>query len=232
MDFKIAIVEDEIHIREELRKVLLRWEQKEVRQYDIVTRDFAASEDFLKSSEKFDLVFMDIELEQKDSGLRAAQKLKESGNPAEIVFLTSHKEDVFFGYTVRALNFLVKPIKEAEIDWCLRQVLSKISKEYFIYNGRESFKIYYRDILYVKANGHYVFIETTNGRYEIMKSLKQMLDELPGEFVQCHRTYIVNIHQIISIRKNQIVLTSKEWIALGEKYKNDVFQMYVRGVNT
>lgn len=230
MDLKIAIVEDETYIREELRKILLRWEQKEIRQYDIITRDFSTSEDFLKASEKFDLVFMDIELEKKDSGLKAAQKVKERKDSSEIVFLTSHKENVFVGYTVRALNFLVKPIKESEIEWCLRQVVSKISDECFIHNGRESFKIYYRDILYFKAKGHYMCIETVNGKYEIMKSLKQVLGELPGEFVQCHRTYIVNIHQIVSIRKNQIILVNKECVDLGEKYKNDVFQLYVKGV--
>lgn len=73
MDLNIAIVEDEAYIREELRKILLRWEQRAVRQYDIVTRDFVTSEEFLKSTEKFDLVFMDIELEQKESGLRKSK---------------------------------------------------------------------------------------------------------------------------------------------------------------
>lgn len=228
MDLRIAIVEDEAVIRDELRRMLLRWEEKKIRQYDIFTRDFRTGGEFLNSGEQFDIIFLDIELEEPESGLKAAQELVRRGDRAAIVFLTSHKEKVFYGYTVRALNFLVKPVKEAEITWCMEQVTDKISDQYFVHNGHNNFKVRYHDILYMKANGHYITIETASGEYEIMSSLKQLILKLPEEFIQCHRTYIVNINQAVSIQKNRIILSNGHRIELGDKYKDDVFQLYMK----
>ena len=121
MDINVAIVEDEDAIARELRRALLSWAQSKIKEYDFLIKHFSSGKSFLEASEQFDLVFLDIELESKESGLKVAQTMRMNGLQTPIVFLTAHKDKMFFGYKVRALDFLVKPIKQPDINWCLDQ---------------------------------------------------------------------------------------------------------------
>lgn len=55
--------------------------------------------------------FLDIQMGQMN-GIEVAKRLRESGYQGIIVFLTAFREYVFRGYEVRALNYLLKPVKE------------------------------------------------------------------------------------------------------------------------
>lgn len=228
MDIRVAIVEDEEIIAKELRKALVVWEEAEKRKGDLVVKYYSTSEEFLAAGETFDIIFLDIELESKESGLKAAHKMRERGQQTPIVFLTSHKDKVFFGYKVHALDFLIKPIKQKEINWCMNQIADALCEECYIVHGRESIKIPYASIYYFEVKLHYIKIMTKNGEQERLGSLKQLKQELPDEFIQCHRSYIVNLRHVRSIGTKTIYLDNGTCIDMSVTYRDDVRRLYLK----
>ena len=64
----------------------------------------------------------------------------------------------------------------------------------------------YRQILYIQVVEHYcnVFVRqpAATGKYTIHSTLRQFVRQLPAtEFVQCHRSYIVNRNYVIGLRR-------------------------------
>ena len=60
--------------------------------------------------EKFDIYFLDIIMPVMD-GLALAREIRTFDKSAPIIFLTSSKEFAVDSYTVKAFNYLVKPIQ-------------------------------------------------------------------------------------------------------------------------
>ena len=230
MDIKVAIVEDEEVIAKELRRSMLLWEQSKITEYDFFIRHYSDGKTFLETKEHFDIVFLDIELEAKESGLKVAQLMRDNGMQTPIVFLTSHRDKMFFGYKVRALDFLVKPIKQKDINWCMDQIADTLSEKYYMHVGRESFKVPYKSILYFEARLHYVRIVTIDGAVEKIGTIKQLKKELPEEFVQCHRSYIVNMYHVVSLGNNKIWLNNGTFLDMSHTYQENVRRLYLKGL--
>ena len=75
------------------------------------------------------------------------------------------------------------------------------------------------DILYIKADGDYISIHTSEGRWLKEQTMKYTEDRLPVKnFVRIHRSYIVNAHRISRIErygeKQLVILSNNEKIKI------------------
>ena len=75
------------------------------------------------------------------------------------------------------------------------------------------------DILYLQAEGDYVAIITNDGRWLKEQTMKYFEENLPvNQFIRIHRSYIVQIHAITRIERNeqhyQVALNNKERIKI------------------
>lgn len=230
MDINIAIVEDEENIVEDLKKALLIWEEGTRGHADIFTYSFYNGKSFLHDKRQFDIIFLDIELETKELGLKIAQDLRTCGDQTPIVFLTSHKDKMFFGYKVRAVDFLIKPIKQTEINWCMNQIMESLSVKYYVHAGRENLKIAYKNIYYFESRLHYLRIVSCQGEYERIGSLQKLIGQLPPEFVRCHRSYIINLNHVISLRNKKVQMANGESIDVSATYQEEVARLYLKNM--
>jgi len=71
----------------------------------------------LAKTKEFDLILMDIEMEQTNAGILAAEKIKQENPDAEIIFLTAHetKEMIVTAMGAGAIDYLVKGCEEEEV---------------------------------------------------------------------------------------------------------------------
>ena len=70
---------------------------------------FSGGQALLEAGERFDLVFLDIQMDPPD-GLETAKALRRRGDGCLVVFLTVLRERVFDAFEVRAFACLVKPV--------------------------------------------------------------------------------------------------------------------------
>nr|WP_315028056.1 LytTR family DNA-binding domain-containing protein [uncultured Chryseobacterium sp.] len=90
----------------------------------------------------------------------------------------------------------------------------------FIKTDKKLVKIFYNDITIIKGLGNYVEIWTTDQkRYIYYRTLKDLIENLPEEFMRVHNSYIVNLTHIESFEDNQLVCGDIK-ITVAKSYKD------------
>ena len=83
--------------------------------------------DLLESYVKFDIIFLDIQMENM-SGIETAKELRNRGEDTIIIFITGVKEYVFQAFDVAAFHYLVKPVRKEKLKEVIERAIEKINK--------------------------------------------------------------------------------------------------------
>lgn len=211
----IAIVEDEIEWQETLKKYLETYlNQKEV-SYEVKT--FLNGEDFLSSffEGEFDLIFMDIDLgKDKIIGTEVSRRLREIDDEAVLIFVTNLAQYAIEGYSVDALDFIVKPLVYDPFRMKMEKAYKIINsrakeKNVIISVEKASKKILAKDVYYVEISNHDLYYHTKDEEYKVRSSLKNVMEQLDGlSFAQCNSCYLVNLAYVERVEKDMIVLSN------------------------
>lgn len=95
----------------------------------------------------------------------------------------------------------------------------KHEKFTFIKSDKKLIKLYFDEITVIKGLGNYVEILTTeNKKYIYYKSLKDLIENLPNEFMRVHNSYIVNLTNIDILEDNHVIVKNVK-ITVGKSYK-------------
>lgn len=98
----------------------------------------------------------------------------------------------------------------------------------FIRTNYSFTKIFFDDIIYIKAMENFVQVVTANETHTTLVSLKNMLSKLPSNiFKQVHRSYIINFNKIQSLEKN-ILKIDKYDIPIGAAFKEKIVAVLIR----
>ncbi|MXN91631.1 tetratricopeptide repeat protein [Flavobacterium sp. Sd200] len=85
---------------------------------------------------------------------------------------------------------------------------------------KDKTKIYLNDLMYVKAEDHYLHAFSKDGKKHFVRGkLSQLSSELPPNFVKCHRSYIVNTNYIQATNSSTVILKNKEEIPVSRGFK-------------
>ena len=233
---KIAICEDQVIQIDLLNEQIKKWAKE--KDIDILIDNFTTAEAFLfewSDYNKYDIVFLDIKL-SKMSGIELSNIIREKNKNIDIVFVTGFFKYALHGYRVRALQYLLKPIKENDLYYCLNSTLDRISNEdeknsFILETPKKIIKLDYNEIYYFIMFSPYIDIHTMSEKVTVRKNISDIEKMLPKEyFIRCHRSYIVNVKHIKSIKKDNVLLENGVEIPISRgKYKevNDTFINYI-----
>lgn len=76
----------------------------------------------------YDIVFMDIEMEDLD-GVSAARLLRKRDRSVTLIFVTNMAQFAIKGYEVDALDFIVKPVKYYDFAFRLKKAVSRLNEK-------------------------------------------------------------------------------------------------------
>lgn len=211
MQLKVAICDDEMRVVQEVRRGL------EILRPDCDIVEFHSGMELLRSRQKFDVIFLDIEMPQVD-GMKTAAALREAGCNSFLVFLTSHTEMMQEAFWVRAFRFLVKPVNMEKLREVLLAVTQEMSKEESVVlnKGGKTVRFRLRDIVYIEAYGDGVYIHDRDGEvYDMACQLKGLMKELGDEyFFRIHKSTVVSFQYVKMIEQDGTVVLSKGSISL------------------
>lgn len=182
--------------------------------------------------EKVDLIFLDIQM----PGLNGLQFLKSLKRPPMVIFVTAYKDYAVEGFTLDAVDYLVKPVAfERFLKACnkafeLYNLQQKSGPKellpdfFFVYVEYNLVKISIPDVLYIESMKDYVKIYLQSASKPIMtkmslKSLEEKL--LPYRFVRIHKSYVVSADKVTAIKRDLICLGPIE-LPLGESYRPNI----------
>jgi two-component system, LytTR family, response regulator len=176
-----------------------------------------------------DLIILDINMPDI-SGIQLIKSLPEKQT---FIFTTAFSEYAVKGFELEAADYLVKPFTFERFMAALLKVkkmidqrmeLQETVKEHiFVKSEYFSVKINLDEILYIEGLDDYIKIYLRNSKPVLsLMSLKAILGKLPArQFMRVHRSFIVPLGSILSIRNKRIYLDQRE-IPIGETYQETV----------
>ena len=238
---KAVIVDDE----ERSRRILSTLIGTHCTDIDIVAQSNNIDDAFLVIDEhKPDIVFLDIDMPPHTGFdlLRMYETI-----PFEVIFVTAYDFYAIDAIKFSALYYILKPIKVEELKMAIQKANKKatahstVTSDYIrhlnsptkeisriiINTHRETEMIELSDINYIHSESVYTIFHLLSGKQVIctQKSLTDYEEMLVDKgFFRVHRSYIVNLREIISLDKkegDEILLKNKELIPLARRRKEE-----------
>lgn len=196
----LAVCDDQADELDILGNLLDRWRRE--RRAALRYRAFRSAAELLDTAakESFTLYLLDVMMPGTD-GLAAAREIRGFDDAADIVFLTSSPGFAYESYGVRALDYLLKPVRAEKLFPILDRIALREQKPQeglTLRCGASLIRIPFSQLAYVEVNGKRLYFNLTDGSVqEVFGTLKEyepILLERP-EFLRVHRSYIVNLFQ-------------------------------------
>ena len=190
---------------------------------------------------KIDLIFIDIQM----PGLTGLQFIASLESKPLVIFITAYKEYALESYNLAVVDYLVKPVAlERFVKACNRakelhdlksarqQPATIDTKDFFFLNADYSqVKIMFNDIIWIEGVRDYIKIYLKNSGKPLLirSSLKAIEPELPtSKFLRIHKSYLVAVESITSIRKNSVFIKDME-LPIGETFREVVERLMSKG---
>jgi len=122
MSIRTLVVDDEPLARYDLKEMLSIFEDIIV----VEEAESASEAEQMIHETKFDLIFLDIELETEQAGFLLAERLSKQPDAPYVVFVTTHDEFAVAGYKYFPVHYLIKPIEEEQM--CLAEAINQARK--------------------------------------------------------------------------------------------------------
>lgn len=231
--WKIAVCDDEEVIAEQISSMI----KKELTNSDI--EQFFSGEELLAQNERFDIYFLDIQMEQL-TGIETARRLRKQDESCVIVFITGVKEYVFDAFDVAALHYLIKPVQEEKLKEVLKRAVKEIEKnrhsqsnstvnrQIFIKTRDKSITVNVSDILYFENEMRKIIVHTKQDTVTFYGNMADMENRTGVGFYRCHRGYLVNMAYIAEYDAENIYLSNGDKVYLAKEKYQDFVQQYMR----
>lgn len=206
---RVALVEDDPNYREELMEYLKRYEQESGEKFRI--RVFTDGDEIAEEYRaEYDIILMDIEMTFMD-GMTAAERIREVDSEVVIIFITNMPQFVMKGYTVDALDYVLKPITYFAFSQRIDRALSRMKKRTRKYitieikGGMQKLDV--SKITYVEVNNHDLIFHTLSGDYLTKGAMKEVEANLGAEnFFRCNKCYLINLEYVESVQNFDVIL--------------------------
>lgn len=206
----ILLVEDELIIAEDMTNILERIGYNVIG----VAIDFDEAIEILEN-QKPDLILLDINLSGNRDGIQLAKEINRRFS-VPFIFTTSYTDAATLERAkhVNPVNYLVKPFKKEQLYTAIEIAIFNMAKKtdsihqddenygealiikdaLFIKDKFKYTKLTINDILWIKSEGNYLEINTTNKKEVIRATMSGFMDRLNrSNFFRTHKSYIVNL---------------------------------------
>lgn len=180
-----------------------------------------------------DLIFVDINM----PGMTGLQLVKSLQEAPMVIFTTAYSEYAVQSYEVNALDYLLKPISASRFEKAMKKAEDYYSfihrsesgpaKQLYVRADYSLIKVEVADILYIEGLADYVKIYVKDRKTIVTRmTMKELMDKLPeAGFMRIHRSYIVPVRGIISVRNNMVFL-EEATLPIGKTYQSEFFERY------
>ena len=208
-----SICETYCTLSEELRGYIERYGQEHGQEFSVYP--FADGSEILQNYEpRYDVILLDIEM-PRVGGMEAAQAIREVDENVVLVFITNMAQYAIKGYSVGALDFVMKPVSyytfQMKFTRALERAAKRRNEEILLTLPDRIQRIGVQQIHYVEVQDHMLHYHTEQGEYVLRGTLQNAEKQLaPYHFARCNHWYIVNLAHVQQVKRDTVVVAGHE----------------------
>lgn len=212
---KVAICDDNISVVKIIKEIVESYEK-----LGFSINTYNDGEKLLKTNEKFDVLFLDIDMPNMD-GIEVAKKIRNFDKEVRIIYVTNFTDYANLAFSVHAFGYLNKPIKKEEIYHQLDEVVEYSKKEeplleFITSEGIE--RLVPNEIYFFEYLNRKVKMKALSNTY-ILKDKITTIAKLmePYGFLMPHKSFTVNLFHVKNIKGYDIYMMDGSVIPLSQK---------------
>jgi len=197
--------------------------------------------EFIRSN-KIDLIFLDIQMEEL-SGIQLLNALK---HRPFVIFTTAYERYAIQGFELDVVDYMLKPISFERFIKGVNKVCERMQPEtgvpspengktkiqeasfFFVKTETRMERIENNDVLYVEGMGDYWRIVTKTRRIMTLMNARKLEEVLhEPQFCRVHKSFFVALDKIESIERNRIKI-GDQYIPVSETYHKAFFDLVER----
>lgn len=240
---KIVVCDDSMEDLAEIGKLLEKYEENnaglkfEVAQFN----DSSALYQRIQEERLGDIYILDMIMSDK-TGIDIGSLIRNTEKGSVIIYITSSDDYALEAYGVRAVRYLLKPIREElffeALDYAVSDAVKVIKDaEYEVKTKEGIVSVPYSRIEYIENYSRILNIWMTDGKtiksIFIRKSFDDEVKEISRDknFMQVHKSFLVNWNYVDRLTSGNIVMQSGRSIPVSRARAADVKKEYLMFVS-
>ena len=223
----IVILDDEPESASDLHEAVERLLPASLQHRITVLSTFNDLVSLTLSKERIDILITDIIMpEGQPSGIDIVRRLFPKGCGTQVIYVSGYLDKALDVYPTNHIYFLLKPVNEGKLKEALTLALDTIASSrppmLRIKVGRKERLINTTTISYLRSELRVVTIHCGDSEVETYAKLSDLAPQLPDSFVRCHRSYIINLAQTVSLQEDHVLLRDGTQIPISRRRAKDV----------
>lgn len=164
---RVAIVEDDAEVQGVLQEYVRRYTRQYGTEFEVTV--FADGVDILEDYRAvYDIIFLDVEMKHLD-GMTTAERIRQMDADVILIFITNMAQYAIRGYSVGALDYVLKPVPYFAFSQQLLKAVARLEKRAKHYltvpveGGLR--RLDTASIYYLESEGHRVHFYTDEGDF-------------------------------------------------------------------
>lgn len=209
---RIAICDDCPEFLNHTKRIIDRWDrQRPGRTVDIFEDGDALIQ--AHAAKPFDIILLDVVMPLLN-GIEAARELRQFDRTVKIIFLTSSPDFAVDSYSVKASNYLMKPLDAEKLYSSLDELAEEIreaARSITVKSANAIHRVEIERIEHIEAQNKHVLFSLSDGRTILSTEPLYTYESkllLTDGFFKCSRSYIVNLHRIETYSLKEVTMRS------------------------
>lgn len=188
----------------------------------------------LDKGTRFDIYCLDI-IMPGVTGIDVAKEIRVFDKTAPILFFTSSSEFALESYSVKAINYVLKPISKEKLFFTFDEMLEHIkvegNEDAVIVKSHEGIqRILISNLVFADVIGRNVLYHLLSGKViKCTDSFASVCDSLLkyGSFIKTHRSYIVNMQYVDTIENHKVTLQTLSSVPIAQGKAREIKARYL-----
>ena len=187
----------------------------------------------MEDRQSFDIYILDIIMPDLD-GIALGKAIRKRGSTGQIIYLTSSKDYAVESYDTDALYYMVKPVTQTQVNRIMDKAVGRLSpgsqRSFLVNTANGICRILFDQLLYVeqsKRTMHFYLIDgSIIQSYALREPFSVAVQPLLADprFLLCGSSFVVNLHRITKIGKEETTFSNGCAIALPRSLQRAVKQ--------
>ena len=154
------------------------------------------------------------------------------GSGTQVIYITGYPlQFCTMVYQTEHIYFLTKPLRQQELFDALDKAMAKLSERasraIAVRSNGRIISLSTAHIHYVESDRRLARLHTAHGTVETYMPLSQILPQLGMAFVQCHKSFLVNMAQVAQMDSDWMHLKNGSRTPVSQAYRKRTREAYM-----